>query len=67
MSLNSEEVVISPKLHDKLCTNSFTFAVRFSSVLAEVKAPGDESGDQDEVYQIRNDLLSGLLSMPNWP
>jgi len=43
------------------------FAARFSVVLAEVQAPGDESGNQDAVYQIRNGLLSGLLSMRNWP
>jgi len=41
------------------------FAARFSGVLAEVEAPCDQSGNQDEVYQIRNGLLSGLLSMPN--
>jgi len=43
------------------------FAARFSGVIAEVEAPGDESGNQDVVYQMRNGLLSGLLSMPNWP
>jgi len=43
------------------------FAARFSGVLAEIEAPGDESGNQDVVYQIRNGLLSGLLSMRNWP
>jgi len=43
------------------------FAARYSGVLAEVEAPGDESGNKDEEYQIRNGLLSGILSMPNWP
>ena len=43
------------------------FAARFSGIFAEVEAPGDESGKQDAVYQIRNGLLSGLLFMPNWP
>jgi len=43
------------------------FAARFSGVLGEVEARGDESGNQDVVYQIRNGLLSGILSTPNWP
>jgi len=43
------------------------FAARFSGVLAEVEAPGGKSGNQDDVYKIRNVLLSGVLSMPNWP
>jgi len=47
-------------------------AARFSGVLAEVEAPGDESGHHKELaqepeYQIRNGLLYGLLFMPNWP
>ena len=40
------------------------FAARFSGVLPEVEAPGDKSGNQDEVYQIRNGLFSDLLYMP---
>jgi len=59
---SGEQAVISVKLHDILSTNNSTFAARFSGVLGELEVPGDECGNQ-----ISNGLLSGLMSMPNWP
>ena len=42
--INGKKAVISAILHDKHSTNSSTFDARFSGVIADVEAPGGESG-----------------------